>query len=216
MYYFKRQAKETIKYKIVFDKNKVEELKREVIDNCSHITHHEFDGENVTGMMAAGRDPLKIRNFRRGEKVGVHEYIDGPDEDVYHYSYDEYKFPEEIKLFDGLLLGDISVIDRIFSIKDNNYKKNLDKQIKKISAELDEIDNLDIHNKKKKLNELEKVLKEAHLNKDKRLIDKYMEELRKLITFRQVAALDNDIIDKVDNFYRVSAKQVKKRVKEKN
>jgi len=202
MYYFEGDKDKITKYKISFEEKELEKIKIEIINNCSTIIHRE---ERTTfGMFGFGKsrfqDRLKYRNYRE-EKVGIKEYIDGPDEDIYHITYDEYIYPKLIELIDKLIKGDISVIEEIFN--DDKIEKPIsyEEKIKKVSLELDKIDNLNIKEKRNKLNELEKVIKEAKLNENRKSIIYYYEEVKKIVIFNKEDEISLEEVERVRNFF---------------
>ena len=90
MYYF-IDKKETIeKYLVSFSKDEIEKLKIEIINNCSEIEHHEYEGTHDPNEF----DYLRIKNYKE-RFVRVEESRDSlqwPDQRVYHYSYDDINF----------------------------------------------------------------------------------------------------------------------------
>lgn len=45
MYYFKQIENKIEKYKVTYDKTKLEQVRNEVIDNCSQIIHRSIECE---------------------------------------------------------------------------------------------------------------------------------------------------------------------------
>ena len=48
MHYFKTDTYYIKKYEVTFDKEKIRKLRKNIIDNCSIITHKEFESEIIT------------------------------------------------------------------------------------------------------------------------------------------------------------------------
>ena len=207
MNYFKYTEDNVLKYRVLFDREEIEKLRIEVINKCSRIVHKEFEGYMFLGKV----DNLRIRNFRR-IRIGVHEFIDGPDEDIYHFSYDEYVFPLLVKLIDKLLDGNVSVIDKIF---DDIISEHItyDLQIKEKSNELDKIDNLDFDKKQKKLDELKQLVESAKLNQRQEPVREYYNKLQNLITLEYVESITTLEVSRVNDFFSDKYEKQKVRTK---
>ena len=199
MYHF-IDKKETIeKYSVSFSKEELEKLKIEIINNCSEIEHHEYDGTHGPNEF----DYLRIRNYKE-RFVRVEESRDSlqwPDQRVYHYSYDEYKFPELVSVIDELLNGNVLVLDTIFNTNPESKCETIDEKIRKASEELDAIDNLKIAKKREKLDELQKLIELKKLNKKQKSVVPYYARLRELITLDLVDTITKEEIERVNQFF---------------
>lgn len=199
MYYF-IDKKETIeKYSVSFSKEELEKLKIEIINNCSEIEHHEYDGTHGPNKF----DYLRVRNYKE-RFVRVQESRDSlqcPDQRVYHYSYDEYKFPELVSVIDELLNGNVLVLDTIFNTNSESKGENIDEKIRKASEELDAIDNLKIAKKREKLDEFQKLIELKKLNKKQKSVVPYYARLRELITLDLVDTITKEEIERVNQFF---------------
>ena len=199
MYYF-IDKKETIeKYSVSFSKEELEKLKIEVINNCSEIEHHEYEGTHGPNEF----DYLRIRNYKE-RFVRIQESRDSlqwPDQRVYHYSYDEYKFPELVSVIDELLNGNVLVLDTIFNTNSEAKNETIDERIRKASEELDAIDNLKITKKREKLDELQKLIELKKLNKKQKSVVPYYAKLRELITLDLVDTITKEEIERVNQFF---------------
>ena len=183
------------KYEVVLDRERIEKLRISIINDCSYIAHREYRTTIVRGY---DKEPLRFRKVRF-DRIGWKEFRDGPDEMEYLVSFDEYIFPDVIKLIDRLLKGDESVLEELFKSKESG--KNIDELIEKKSKELDNIDNLDIKNKQRVLNELSDLLDKKELNKNQRPIDIYMEDIKKSISISLVDTIDLEMVERVEGFY---------------
>lgn len=199
MYYF-IDKKETIeKYLVSFSKEELEKLKIEIINNCSEIEHHEYEGAHGPNEF----DYLRIRNYKE-RFVRVEESRDSlqwPDQRVYHYSYDEYKFPELVSVIDELLNGNVLALDTIFNTNPEAKNETIDERIRQASEELDAIDNLKIAKKREKLDELQKLIELKKLNKKQKSILPYYSKLRELITLDLVDTITKEEIERVNQFF---------------
>ena len=202
MYYF-IDKKETIeKYSVSFSKEELEKLKIEVINNCSEIEHHEYEGTHGPNKF----DYLRIRNYKE-RFVRIQESRDSlqwPDQRVYHYSYDEYKFPELVSTIDELLNGNVLVLDTIFNTNPESKIETIDERIRKASVELDAIDNLKITKKREKLDELQKLIELKKLNEKQKSVVPYYARLRELITLDLVDTITKEEIERVNQFFENS------------
>lgn len=199
MYYFKEKEDIIEKYLVSFSKETVEKLKIEIIDKCSEIEHHEYEGAKGPNEF----DYLRIRNYEE-RYVRTQESRDSlqyPDIRIYHYSYDEYKFPYLVSLIDELLKGNISIIDKILNSESEIENKSINERIKIASDELDNIDNLDIVKKRTKLDELQQLITLQRINKNQKSVKPYYLKLRSLITLKLIDTIKKEEIKRVDDFF---------------
>jgi len=198
MYYFKYGETEIEKYEVLYEKERIEAFKNQVIENCSEIEHYEYDGTNGPNEF----DYIRIRNFSK-IRIGIREFNDfySLPETLYHFIYDEYKYPYLVTLVDKLLSNDPSSINEILNPNFKLEKEPLDIRIKKASEILDSINNLDINKKKRELEELEKLVKLAKLNQYQKPVKNYYEMLQSLITLKHIDTLTTDEHEKVNNFF---------------
>lgn len=204
MYYFVENKDIVEKYLVSFDRQEIEKLKIKIINNCSKIVHHEYDGTHGPNQF----DYLKIRNYKE-RFIRIQESRDTlqyPDQKIYHYSYDEYKFPVLVSYINELLIKEnVLILDKIFNENDEIKTETYDDKIKKASDELDAVNNLDIDKKRAKLDELQELLKLKKLNEKQESIDLYVDELKRLITFDLVDTISKIEIDRVNNFFENKA-----------
>lgn len=198
MYYFIDKKENIEKYVVNFSNEELEKLKREIINNCSEIEHHEYDSTHGPDKF----NYLKIRNYNE-RFVRVHESSDSlqwPDQKVYHYSYDEYKFPELVSYIDELLNGNVLILNNIFNTNLEFKNKTIDEKIRKASEELDNIDNLKISEKREKLDELQKLIELKKINENQKSVVPYYARLRELITLELVDTITKKGIERVNQF----------------
>ena len=103
MYYFKYNDTNIEKYVVRFNRDELMNLRHSVITNCSELVHRDIDSDEELS------NNSKIRNLQRISKG-----------DIYHYSYDEYVYPELVSYIDGLLRSDDKVIEKIFNNRQND------------------------------------------------------------------------------------------------
>lgn len=181
MNYYNELEGKLEEYEIIFDREVIEKFRTKVIKDCSLILHKDIfssKGPNIN-------DDLKIINYHKGEKVSVRSNESGINENIYHISYDEYKYPYLVKLIDRLLSGDYSCIDEIYypnlEGKENPTYQEL---VKKVSKELEEINNTS--EKRHKQLELESLMKVSTINKNQKPVIDYYYILQNLITINLI------------------------------
>lgn len=199
MYYYADKKEFVEKYLITFSKDELENLRIDVINNCSEIVHHEYDATHGPNKY----DGLKIRNY--SEKfIKIKESNDSlqwPDQKIYHYSYDEYKFPNLVSIIDELIKGNTFVLDELLNDSIISKVETIEERIKKASDELDNIDNLKIHEKKEKLNELQHLINLNELNKNQKSIIPYYDKLNKLLVLELVDTISKEELERVYQFF---------------
>lgn len=199
MYYFNYKKDTVEKYLVSFDKEEIERLRIEIINNCSEIEHKEYDGFNGPNYF----DYLKIRNYKE-KFLRIQESRDSlqmPDRKIYHYSYDEHKFPILISVIDNLLKEDVLSLESIFNNNSLLFEKPINERIKIASDELDSIDNLDLDKKRKKLEELQRLAELKKLNKNQKSIEPYFGRLKELIQIQLIDTISFEEIRRVNNFF---------------
>lgn len=201
MIYYKRNGEVIEKYQIDFDKEEIEKLKNQIINNCSYIRHEEYDSDyspRFTNEI--------IRNFTYTDTGRKKEYFE-ETRDIYHYKYDEYIPPKLVELIDKLLNGDSSAIDKIYNydIPPINY---LEDRIKLEIEELNEIE--DITKKINRLHEIEKLLNAQKLNENQQSIESYYNRLLKLISFKLIDSLSISELDRINCFFEIDISSIVK------
>ena len=211
MYYFLEQKYTIEKYFVSFSKEELEKLKIEIINKCSEIEHYEYDGTEGPNKF----DYLQIRNYHE-KFIRIRESRDNlqwPDQKLYHYSYDKYNYPTLVTAIDNLLNGNVQALDVIYNQNSEITIKTIDERITETSGELTAIDNLNITEKKEKLNNLQRLVELKELNKNQKSVIPYYDKVRELITLEYVDSITKEVLEKVNQFFenRVDLnKQLKK------
>lgn len=202
MFYFVNNEGIIEKYQVNFDKDKIEKLKNDIIKNCSFIQHKEYESDYFPRF----RDEI-IVNFTYTPTGEEKEYFE-ETRDIYHFSYDQYQPPYLVDLINQLLNGNSKAIDEIFNYDTSTL--NINDRIKIINDEFNEIPTDDIFKKKKKLNELEDLLKSKEINKNQQSIDVYYAQLLKLIKFNLIDSLPLCELVRINSFLedKLSLKEV--------
>lgn len=196
MIYFRKNDEVIEKYQVDFDKEEIEKLKKEIINNCSFIQHEEYESDYSPRFT----DEI-IRNFTYTPTGKEREYFE-ETRDIYRYSYDEYKPPYLVKLINQLLNGNSKAIDEILNY-DISTKSSIDDRINLVNQEFSKIAPEDITKKKKKLKELEYLLKAKELNKNQQSIDAYYNQLIGLIKFDLVDSLSISELGRIESFLEI-------------
>ena len=194
MIYFKRNEENIEKYNVTFDKDKIKELRTEIIEKCSFIKHYEFESDY--GPRFTKNDIIK--NFRRSNTDKVVEYFE-ETRDVDLYSYDKYIPPQLIDLIDQLLDGYTKAINKILKYE-VSVKPTLDDKINEVNQDIINMVPENISQRKEKIEELEKLLKEKELNQNQKSIDEYYEKLLSLIKIDLIDTLPISELEKIESF----------------
>ena len=185
MFYYKLVDGKLFKYNVLFNKDKIEKLKDEIIDNCSFIKHVELDSDYGPYFS----DYRYVRNYRYYDTGKDMEYFE-ETRSIYHYSYDLLEPTKLVNLINALLNGNSEAIDEIMNYRIYKTSK-IDRDIK---AKNKEFANLlasnNIKKKKEVLKELEELIKLKDLNKNQVSEEEYYKQLLNLIKF--------DLVDKVN------------------
>lgn len=193
MIYFIKNNNVIEKYQVDFDKKEIEKLRDKIIDNCSYIEHKEYYCDHVP------RCTNKIvKNYKFEFTNDFVEYFEERREAVF-VSYDEYNAPELVNLINRLLEGEPRVLQQIFNydISDNIP---IDDKIVSINKEFSEIDIKDIEKKKRKLHELEELLKIQELNKNQQGIEPYYNQLIELIKIKLIDSISVSELERMESF----------------
>lgn len=192
MYYYNIENENIIKYEINIDKEKLEKLRREIIEKCSEIKHIE----EVTNYTPNKYDYEHIRNY--SEKFLRRVYKDdfyGTVYDEYSVKYDYYEHPVLIDYIDRLLIGDTSIISRIINpqIERIDEEKNIIDEQQKIIELLNNNKNSDITKQLKLLKENQEKLKEykikKELNKNQVSVKTFYSKVLSCISFKEISKI---------------------------
>lgn len=195
MVYLKRNNDVAEKYKVDFDKERIEKLKNEIVNKCSFIEHKEYESDSYISI-----DVNTVKNFMCN-LIGKKEYFEEV-RDVYFYQYDEYNPPYLVELINRLLKDDSSAIEEILNY-DISHELSIDDKIALVNKEFIKIDSKDITKRKEKLKEIERLLKVQELNKDQQSIEFYYNQLIGLINFDLIDSISISKISRVESFLEI-------------
>ena len=192
---------DVMKYDVIFDNEKLNKLKFEIIEKCSLIEHKDYES-TVFPKMYGIMDYLKYRNYSE-KKVGIREYNDfySLPEDIYRLTYDKYNFPYLVELIDKLLSGDITVLEYIYYKRSEKELIPIDKKIEALNSVIEKTSNDDTNKKIELLGQLSELIKQKEINKNQEDVDEYYKKVRKLIFFREIDTLKRAELERVLEFY---------------
>lgn len=184
--YFSEDGDKITKYDVIINKEKLLNVRKKIIDNCSVILH--IKGEFFKEPDYYDTD--RYRNYK-SQKIGmIRADRDSYDSRVmYLIEYDCYDYPMIVKHIDQLLSGNMSVVDEIKNYKDYNANnKYITAQIKKqlednkIYLEINpfEKSKANIESIKEEIN---KVTEYQERNKNQKSTDEYIVEILSCLTF---------------------------------
>lgn len=169
-------------YMFVFDLEGLKIIKESIIDNCSVIRHcaEKFDERTVESDIRRIQyvHRSRIKNIVRDDKVNT--YIGMGEFYIYDYAYDEYVYPLIIDIIDCIIQNKEvggSHLYHFLNPKDIEY--NAYKDIKYIQSLLNEY--MGTHDKDK-LDEAKSLMEKQcyfELEKPKKSVKDYFEELRR-------------------------------------
>ena len=196
MYCFRKNKDVIEKYNIVFDQQKLEELKKEIINNCSIIEHFRFESDYQPYF-----DNFNyIINYQCIPTDKYKEY-DVECRNINCYTYDELKPPYLVELIEHLKDGSVSYLKEIidYDITDKNeidveIDKTKEELIKSINEEKSEYEREQLNKK------LEKLLVMKKLNQNRAPIAPYHKRLLELIKFELIDVITIDEITRVSEF----------------
>lgn len=165
-----------------FSREELLNLRSEIIERCSEIIHHDYEGYFGPN----SKDSLRIRNYIYFSVSKNHSKSEGK---IYRYVYEEYKFPYLVSLIDRILKKDYSAIDEIINVSVDKEIVPFEEKINRASLELDSIPNLNIREKRMKLDELENYLVQLEYNRKQIPVFSYYEKVLVLLGIKKVEVL---------------------------
>lgn len=201
MIYFTKQEDKIEKYNIEFNEEELIKLQKEIINNCSEITHYEYEGTEEP----KATPYLKRTNLIQ-TKIGTVENNDSlyyPDETLYHYSYDEQEYPYLIKLIDKLLARKSDAIYEIFNPNPNKEKEPVIKRVSNLKKEIDNLKTSELIKSYSKLDKLQKLLQKLEINKNQKSVLEYYPKVQALLTFELIDSIDLSSISRIEEFFEI-------------
>ena len=204
MIYIAEEEKDIVKYKVEINREELEKIQKEMIDKCSRIIHYQYQAE---GIMSA--DYFKKNDIRNYTEilVGIKEYDDGPNTEIYLRDYDEYCHPLLAHYVDSLLKGDTSFLPEIITYKGNKLvPEEISEEISNIKqAMIEELNkpllNINLDSLVERQNELRNLQEIEKKNKNQRSDMEYHKKVMSNIKLTEIERLDRKTVENVDNFY---------------
>lgn len=109
-------------YEVKIDANKLEQIREEIIDNCSIVEHCQ--GVFATVGPFCHNEKYIVKNIVQEKLAYIQENMGWPDTSYYEYSYDKYYFPKIVKIIDDILNEKEENIGLLFETEDLNYDIN--------------------------------------------------------------------------------------------
>lgn len=188
------------KNKVELKKERLEELKREIILNCSEKKHYKY---KTTTIYRKCYDERTI-NYT-SKKIGIKEGRGyEPDLEEYLVEYDELVYPNEVILIERILEGDNEALEELLDILYNpqkrptvkeEYTESLNQTKEDIVLISKQISTGEINLEKglfqlKQLKEkVEEIKSHIEKNKDQKPVNIYYQSIRESFIFHPVAML---------------------------
>ena len=197
MIYYELDDKVINKYEITYDINRLNEIKKEIINNCSKIEHVEIEREYSFN---DNYFENKLVKNHTSESIGFKEYYDGT-RSVYLHRFDLLTPPNLVELIDRLLSDDKSVINEIYSYQDE--KVSFDKEIDEKNKEIDNINNSEVDKKIEKLKELKKLLALKYINRKQKSTKEYYIKLLDYIYVTFISSVNINDSNIINDFFNM-------------
>ena len=203
MIYLVQEDKHINKYEVSFDKEKLNEIKYALIENCSAIVHWKYED---TKEYVSFENSI-IKNYKStplGKKECTDQYGSKVVKDIFLCEYDQYNVPVLVDLIDQLLKGCDSALDSILSYAPYSWgpKIPIVKQLEKAKKEYIEIfysgDKEQLMNALLKVGRLES---ELELNKNQKSQKPYYKELLNSISFEFIDSIEKEVVERTDDFF---------------
>ena len=193
MYCFYDNGNIISKMEITTCKDEIKDLRNEIIDNCSIITHEEYDSDYEPHI-----NDCFIRNYKQ-KLIGTKEYFE-ETRMLYHISYELFTPPHLVSLIDRLLRNEPAAL---YEIDHYNYQneKDIDDIINEKSYMCKKIDDKNYSEKIKALKELEKLTQDKKLNSTQISTEGYYYRLLGYIQRENICNIDKNIFSSVLNFF---------------
>lgn len=204
MYYIEQEGNYLVKYDIYIEIEKIIELKREIIEECSEIEHYSYDSVFVLHY----KDDLYIRNFQQS-------YIGATFNDLrdkYHFEYDKYEEPELVKIIDSLLGNNGTVISKLKKpVQPKTKKHQKENELKQeindiLSIDINELDITKIDELKEEIQKYQEYVK---LNANRKSELEYYPKVLECIKLTEINRIDKNILMEAESFLSDSSEAEK-------
>lgn len=174
----KKEGNYLRKYDVYINKKELENLRFEIIVNCSNLKH--ITEEVREDHLCRDRYNIeKVINYNETfiRKDCNNDFYGPPMINIYKVSYDKYIYPEIIGLIDGVLNGENKMILQLLDYKyeDDDEKTKQQNKIQKM------LDDKDLLNSDEKIFSLESILKEYKNTRYGKSVKKYINKVKQCI-----------------------------------
>lgn len=195
MYIFEKQDDRLTKYELVYEVDKLKELKERIINKCSLIT--SVKEESIEKEVSEDFN-YTIRNLEIKKNGSVKR--NGKSVDVYLKEYDVYKYPNLVLIINEILDNQASAINKLNYYKSEHISNEYENKMYYMSKELDKVSNFDYDLKRKKLDELHQVVELAKKNENQEDTTNYYSELRSILYAKYIDEYDYTVIKDLMEF----------------
>ena len=200
MYVYESNDDKVRKYEVFYDREKLEDLKDKVIENCSYIKHIKTSTTNPYSIKGSLDCDVRNLTYKQNPSIDRFDHF----EDDYDVEYDKVIYPNLVGIIYSFLRNEVSAIKDLENYEVENLTDSIAIKIELLNDAINTISNTEFDLKKKKLDELEELVNEAKLNENKESTEIYFEELKSLITAQFIDEIDKDILYHATNFLGAS------------
>ncbi len=172
-----------VKYQVTYEREKLMALKRKILYDCGEIIQHNYRGNSCSHLM----HDIHFVEYKEkyvGMKDGRGEY---PDEEIFEYSYNEYKDTKLVKLIDLLLEDDGSVIQQLKNPIPFEFEPSVENPQKELQQMLSlDVSEISVYELEKKFQELLKYKKYKQLNAGRKSDLEYYSEVIECLAFEEI------------------------------
>ena len=194
-FYYVIEDKNINKYLVNFDVDRLKELRREIIDNCSNIVHvayrtveelDDFDNEHIRRYGSYRLGGMNYRNFYYGASIGA--YVE----------YDYYEYSKLVEILDNLLKGNMNCLDELF-----NFSSIYGLKLEELKSKIESTKLVDVDENEKIAALLDSYV--FDIRKDKSELEKlekiYVDKVRESINLNLIDSISIEMFECVREFF---------------
>lgn len=194
MHYYKQTNTNVEKYQVTINKQELQALKDEIINNCSKIIHYDYIGNRFPNFL----DKQKIRNYHSSITEETKNHITTAS---YHITYDHYNYPYIVCLINRLMDYDMSAIDEILNPCMEKEQNDFRYELQELKKELVNSKAWDVNDREELYEKIRNLLQQIKLNKDRKPVYGYYDTLKDLLKLNFVEAIPIKNIKDIETFY---------------
>lgn len=209
MEFYLIEGKNLSKYQLEFNREELENLRTEIIENCSEISHideevYNYSAKNWKELAETFPDKYGVRNYsveKTGKYGGDGDLI--VHEPIVHVICDFYIYPHLVSIINGILSGNVDSLYEFLETDFISELNNLDQQLFELNLEIDKMSNLD-KQKQIKLTELQELdSKRKNTEQKQNIIAPYYKKVNQIIKKKLIASYNLNTIKEVLEFIEV-------------